>query len=651
MPDVLRLALVGNPNTGKSSLFNSLSGSSQKVGNYPGVTVEKKTGFLTQKDITIELVDLPGLYSLNASSPDEQISVDSITGKLKSEEKPNAVLFILDAAHVKRNLYLFSQIAALKIPLIMAVTMSDLQAESGTSLNLEILRRKLTIPVLEVDPRNLANVENLKQKIFKQEWQIPDIVKLPSAEADAVDRYSWADKILKNCLSRTPIVRNRWQQKLDIFFTNKITGPLAFLGIMFAVFQSIYTWAEPLMDGIDQIFINLGAYTNSFLSGYPMLASLLADGIIGGVGFALVFIPQIAILFLFISILEESGYLSRAAFIMDRALGWSGLSGRSFVPMLSSFACAIPGIMAARVIPDEKSRLSTIFIAPFMSCSARLPVYVLMIGAVLAPIVGNFYAALILLGMHFLGIVYALPTAFILNRGVLKTDESVFLLEMPKYRMPIWRNVYFRVRTSVWKFVKTAGSVILAFSILIWAASYFPRSDALVQKYTLQVTEQLQKKETTPNTMSSDAVERGVSAMLLENSYLGTFGKMVEPVFSPLGFDWRITIGILGAFPARELIISTLSIIFQANSENEESLRDRLATAVRQDGSRLFTPLTSISLMVFFALCAQCMSTLVTIARETNSVRNAVYVFIYMTALAYVSSAIIYQGGKLIGFS
>ncbi|MCB1145932.1 MAG: ferrous iron transport protein B [Leptospiraceae bacterium] len=651
MPDVLRLALVGNPNTGKSSLFNSLSGSSQKVGNYPGVTVEKKTGFLTQKDITIELVDLPGLYSLNASSPDEQISVDSITGKLKSEEKPDAVLFILDAAHVKRNLYLFSQIAALKIPLIMAVTMSDLQAESGTSLNLEILRRKLTIPVLEVDPRNLANVENLKQQIFKQEWQIPDIVKLPSAEADAVDRYSWADKILKNCLSRTPIVRNRWQQKLDIFFTNKITGPLAFLGIMFAVFQSIYTWAEPLMDGIDQIFINLGAYTNSFLNGYPMLASLLADGIIGGVGFVLVFIPQIAILFLFISILEESGYLSRAAFIMDRALGWSGLSGRSFVPMLSSFACAIPGIMAARVIPDEKSRLSTIFIAPFMSCSARLPVYVLMIGAVLAPIVGNFYAALILLGMHFLGIVYALPTAFILNRGVLKTDESVFLLEMPKYRMPIWRNVYFRVRTSVWKFVKTAGSVILAFSILIWAASYFPRSDALVQKYTLQVTEQLQKKETTPNTMSSDAVERGVSAMLLENSYLGTFGKMVEPVFSPLGFDWRITIGILGAFPARELIISTLSIIFQANSENEESLRDRLATAVRQDGSRLFTPLTSISLMVFFALCAQCMSTLVTIARETNSVRNAVYVFIYMTALAYVSSAIIYQGGKLMGFS
>lgn len=656
MSKTLRIAIIGNPNTGKSSVFNALTGASQKVGNFPGITVEKKIGFIRENQTkeVIEIIDLPGTYSLNANSQDEKTTVDVLSGNIKGEPRPDVILFIFDAIHLKRNLYLFSQVATLQIPIFGVVTMLDLQDESGIFVDISHLSRSLGIPIVSINARDKESTHNLTQELFQKNWNIVPKKDLLSIKADASQRYQWAGKILRTVETIKKPKIAKWQKWLDKLFTNTISGPISFLGIMFLMFQSMYTWAEPIMNGIEFFIEKMGAFAGDALVHTPTLAALVQDGIIGGVGFVLVFIPQIAILFFFIALLEETGYLARAAYLMDRLLSWTGLSGRSFVPMLSSFACAIPGIMSARVIKEDHARLTTILIAPFMSCSARLPVYILMISAIIEPLVGPMYASLVLLGMYFLGVLYALPSAFLLNKKVFKNMQSSFLLEIPRYRMPIFKNIFFRIKAAVWRFIKTAGTIILAFSILIWGLSYFPRSERVKSKIRDEITTQLSTQKELQAMQKSEQenkIKQRMRAKLLENSYLGKIGKVIEPIFEPLGFDWRITIGIIGAFPARELIISSLGIIFQVDSEKAEPLRERIIMAKRKDGSKLFTPLTALSLMIFFALCAQCMSTLITIARETNSTLNAILVFIYMTSLAYISSFIVYQAGKLMGYN
>lgn len=452
-------------------------------------------------------------------------------------------------------------------------------------------------------------------------------------------RYQWAEAIVQRVEKRSEKALT-FSRKLDRILTHRFFGLIIFAAVMFLMFQSIYTWAVPFMDLIETGISTLSDVVGSSLAARPLLASIMVDGMIAGVGSVIVFLPQIVILFLFVAVLEDSGYLSRAAFLMDKLLGWTGLNGRAFIPMLSSFACAVPGIMAARVMPDPKARMATILVSPLMSCSARLPVYILLISAFIEPRFGASWAAVTLFAMHGIGLLIALPIAWILNKGILKTPDMPFILELPVYRLPNWTNVVFRAYEAGKKFTVRAGTVIFAFSIIIWALSYFPRPDHIADDIRAQA-------------QSQDAllIDQQIAGAYLEQSYLGTAGKAIQPIFGPLGFDWKITVGILGAFPAREVILSTLGIIYQIGEADEESddLKQRMAAESWPDGSQVFTPLVAIVLMIFFALCSQCMSTLITVQRELNSWKWAGFLFTYMTALAYLLSLVTYQGGKALG--
>ncbi len=708
------IALLGNPNTGKTTVFNALCGTRQKTGNFPGVTVEKKTGFLalspgeteysssisgetsSPNAALVEVIDLPGLYSLKAGSPDEDVAADVAMGRVDGTNRPDAIVFILDATNLKRNLYLFSQVAEMKFPMVVALTMTDLLASRKIELDLPALEEALGVPVLPIVGRNQDQVSQLKKAIgemlhtkrhpeieigfppqletivdrlskvlnlyipvshfevremlfFKDYlllehfFSFPDAMAAIESERRAVKdlgydstliafrRYRWADGKMSACEKRTEGESNRISQKIDAFLTHRFFGLIAFVGIMYLVFQSIYTYASPLMDLIEYLFDSLGTLAGSHLQSTPILRSLVVDGLISGVGSVVVFVPQIAVLFLFIAILEDSGYLARAAFLMDRLLSWSGLNGRAFIPMLSSFACAIPGVMATRIMPDPRARLTTTLIAPLMSCSARLPVYILFIGAFIEPYYGAGWAAFSLFAMHALGIIISLPIAFFINRGILRAPALPFLLEIPPYRLPQLFNVFYRVYEASRSFLLKAGSVIFALSIVIWFLSYFPHPPS-VEK---QVRQEYEEVENVYAPADPADIQRRINAAYLEQSVLGRAGKAISPLFQPLGFDWRISIGILSAFPAREVIVSTLGIIFSSGDESGESLKDHLRNAKHPDGSRLYTPLTAITLMVFFALSSQCMSTLAIVRKELNSWKWPLFLFTYMTLLAY----------------
>ncbi len=410
----------------------------------------------------------------------------------------------------------------------------------------------------------------------------------------------------------------------------------------------------------------IGDSISPLLATTPILESLVKDGIVGGVGSVVVFLPQIIILFIFIAVLEDSGYLARASFLMDKLLSWTGLNGRAFIPMLSSFACAVPGVMSARVMTDTRARLTTVLTAPLMSCSARLPVYVLMIGAFIQPVYGAAAAGLALFFMHAVGVLVAMPIAWILNRGVLKTPTIPFIMELPPYRRPSLRNVYHRVSQAAWKFIVRAGTTIFALTVIIWALTYFPRDPAVAKPIELEYNGKIDVVKA--NTKADDAKAKAalakqvkaleaerdnrIASTYLEQSYLGRMGKTIQPVFAPLGYDWKITVGILAAFPAREVIIATLGIIYSVGDADETStdLREKMRREKHPDGTAIFTPLTAVSIMVFFALCCQCLSTVVTVQRELNSWPWAIFMFTYMTMLAYVASLVVYQGGRMLGF-
>jgi ferrous iron transport protein B len=645
----LTIAVAGNPNAGKTSLFNSLTGLRQKVANYPGVTVESKTGLWTLTDELppAHLIDLPGLYSLDATSIDEQIARDVLMGRSQFV-KPDAIVVVVDATNLVRNLYLATQLIEIGLPLVVALTMFDLAERGQLKIDVDKLSSALGVPVVPFVAKQGRGTRELAQAVLDAVAQHDFGLDAgsesvdqanPQRRANTIRRYSLIEQIVNDTVQAQEDEGRSVSERIDAVVTNRFAGPLILLLVMILVFQAIFSWANLPMNLIAHVF---GALGNAVRANLPegILTSLLADGIIAGVGGVLVFLPQIFLLFLFISVLEDSGYMARAAFLVDRVMRSFGLHGKAFMPLLSSFACAVPGIMATRTIENPKDRLATIMIAPFMSCSARLPVYTLMIAAIFSgqKVLGFLsVGVVIILGMYALGIAVAVIVSWILKHTILKGPATPFMMELPPYRLPSVANVGHAIFQRVGLFVKRAGTVILAISILLWALAAFPRAT------TNSSSEQL---------TSEQAAAR--SGEQVRNSYAGRVGHFIEPAIAPLGFDWRIGIGLIASFAARETIISTLSIVYNVGADSgakSTSLIDAIRSAKRPDGSPVWTPLVALSLMIFFVLACQCMSTVAIVRRETNSWRWPLFMVGYMLVLAYVASLITYQGGRLLGFS
>ncbi len=704
----LLVALVGNPNTGKSTLFNALTGLRQRVGNYPGVTVARKSGTCDLGDgQKVELVDLPGLYSLAAASPDEQVVIDALSGNIAGDRRPDAVVLVVDATNLLRNLFLASQVAELGRPVVIVLNQADVAKEQGLRIDTELLSRRLGgVPVVLssawkgegiLDVRRAIASAVAKQTPMKRViWPtniaaaLTDVATVaagdtgkPVSEADAqrllfdtnpstADRLGWTlaqrEKTLRSARDRVrnsgynpmaaePLVHYAHLRLIlegvvieglgkagrsaavDRLLLHRFLGPVLFLGIMLGFFGSVFWLAKFPMEWIQAGVDWTKAVVAPPLDAYPMLQSLLADGIIGGVGAFLVFLPQILILFLFIGILEDSGYMARAAFIMDRLFSWCGLNGKSFVPLLSGFACAIPSLLSTRTIEDPKARLATAFVVPFMSCSARFPVYALMCAAFIGPLYGPGWQSIVMIGMHCVGLLFAVPTAFVLTRLVLKVKPQPFVLELPRYQMPKPRDVVWRMWQNAAEFVSKAGTVIFAITIIVWALSYFPRDASVAERI----------KAANP-AASEEVVKAKTQAAYVEQSYMGRFGKAVQPIFDPLGFDWKITVGVLASFPAREVIVSTLGVTYSVGEGAEadsQHLRKAMQDAKWSEGPRAGTPIFSLAavlaLMVFFALCSQCGPTIATLAQETGGWKWAAGSFVYMTALAWLAGTAVYQ--------
>ncbi|MGA0093599.1 MAG: ferrous iron transport protein B [Chthoniobacterales bacterium] len=707
-PSALRVALVGNPNTGKTTLFNRLTGARQKIGNYPGVTVEKKSGLWDCGAQRIELVDLPGAYSLAATSPDERVSFDFLTGHLAGEPAPDAVVCVVDASNLVRNLFLASQVADLGLPLVIALNMSDAAEKAGIRVDAHLLSRHLGVPVIRTvatkgdglealekavvraageracmaqvswpeavgravsflraglakeGMRPLADGE-LRRVLFDRQSAVLDRAGIPAGvdvapllsasrdiltaagiqplSAEALLRYEHIGHLTADTIQFPENRKRTPTERLDAVLTHRVWGLVIFVAMMFVVFQSIYTWAGPFMEWIEAGVALVQGLVAPLLAGRPALQSLVVDGVIGGVGGVVIFLPQILILFFFISLLEDTGYMARGAFLMDKMFGWCGLNGKSFVPMLSSYACAIPGVLAARTIEDPRARLTTILVSPLMSCSARLPVYVLMIGAFIEPAYGAGLAGFALFAMHFVGLAVAVPVAWAMNRFLLGTRPQPFLLEMPPYRVPRGRDILWRMWERAREFLVRAGTVIVAMTIIIWALVYFPRPE--------NVREQIEAA----SAASAEETDRRVDAAYIEQSYLARAGRSVQPLFAPAGFDWKITVGVLASFPAREVIIATLGTIYGIGNEVDEDsgdLRKILASDTWSDGPRtgqqVFNVPVALAIMVFFALCLQCGATVAVMAKESNW-GWAVFAFCYMTVLAWAGAVLTYQLG------
>lgn len=654
------IALAGNPNAGKTTLFNALTGLKQKVANFPGVTVERKEGVWKVGENQARLIDLPGLYSLDATSLDEQIARDVLTGKVDGLSKPDAIIAVVDATNLERNLYLVTQLFEYKIPVVVALTMVDVFEKQKHEIDTEKLSKMLGVPVVSITASSGRGIEELAEKVSQvvfTELQISNELS-ETGETDNAKifaRYNFISEAVQESVKHNDLAEHNFSEKIDRVLTHKFFGLVILIGILLLVFQTIFSWAELPMNLLESGFGALGEFAKSRLP-EGILSDLITDGIIAGVGGILVFLPQILLLFLFISILEDTGYMARAAFLLDKLMSKVGLHGKAFLPLMSSFACAIPGIMAARTIENPKDRLATILIAPFMSCSARLPVYTLMIATFFAgKKVFGFVSvgAVLMLAMYALGTIVAIIAAFILKKTLLKSETPPFVMELPPYRMPNFRTVFQNMFTRAGLFVKRAGTVILAISIVLWALTYFPRPID-----TATPEQEAAKFEKVVETCGCEIeaakkIEEEKQSLALQNSYAGQLGHAIEPVIAPLGFDWKIGIALISSFAAREVLVSTLSIIYNVGKDAEadsETLTSAIRDAKRADGSPVWTPLTAITLMVFFVLAMQCMSTIAIVRRETNSWKWTMFMVGYMTILAYVAAFITYQGGKLLGF-
>jgi ferrous iron transport protein B len=642
------LALVGNPNSGKTTLFNSLTGSNFKVANYPGVTVEKREGTLSlSTDLVATLIDLPGTYALSGSTLDETIVTQFLRGELEGSSVPDLIVAVIDATNLERNLFIVSELIDIGLPIVVALNMMDTAEQQGLKVYVDLLGRILDLPIVPIVAKSKKGLSDLQQ-VITRELLCPTRSRkafgwIPSEHPRAQElreiahpcamsalepatltliatlRHTWVRSVVSRVVvgkTAKPVYLSR----LDAVLTSKVWGLPILVGVFALVFQSIFLWSQAPMELISSSIDSLSTYIGTTLPP-GILNRLISEGIIPGVGNVLVFIPQIAILFFCIGLLEESGYLSRAAFLLDNFMRKVGLQGRAFIPLLSSFACAVPGILSTRTIPSRADRLTTIMIAPLMSCSARLPVYAVLIGAAIPQtllwgIVS--VQGLALLGMYVFGVAVACLVALILQRMLRKKESCFFVMEIPPLRMPTLRTVLRNVYESVLSFVKSASTIILACSVVIWFLVSYP-------------------------TASSDAPGNPVEA-----SYAGKLGKLIEPAIRPLGFNWEIGFSIIASFPAREVFVTSLATVLNVQDSEETEGRSLIAKLQTKRVEGSFSTLTAVSLMVFYALACQCMSTLAVCRRETGSWLWTVGMFVYMTTLAYIASLITYQVGQRI---
>ncbi len=724
------VALVGNPNTGKTTLFNRLTGANARVGNYPGITVDRTVGRVISTAAPIDLLDVPGTYSLVGRSPEEQIAIDAILGR-HGNPRPDLVVIVADATNLERNLYFVLQVLELGRPAIVALNMVDAAEAAGLTVDHTALSTALGVPVVPVVATRPDTLGALRAAVGEAlahpprpsgwRWTPDDALaadlaalddaldgalgdtpggaspderravalwalmsidesdELTDAPADLrlrvlerlrdarerhrdIDgaviaaRYAWIDAHTDDWITRRPVPTS-WTERVDRVLLNPLIGFFVFIAIMFTVFQALFAWSDPAIGLIEDGFGALSGWVEAAL-GAGVATDFITGALIGGVGNVLVFLPQIVLLFIFIALLEDSGYMARAAFLMDRIMNRIGLHGRAFVPMLSAYACAVPAIMATRTMERRRDRYLTMMVLPLTTCSARLPVYTLVIGAIIPThyVWGVFNTQSLVMGaMYLFGIMMALAAAAVLGRTVLKGPRVPLLLELPPYRMPDPRSVLRLVYSRGMVFVKEAGTVILVCTVVLWGLLYFPRAEPTATAATAAAAEGAGPTidiDHAPGAPSVTAQEEDMTSRQLRESYAGRMGHAIEPLIEPLGYDWKIGVAIIGAFAAREVFVGTLGVVYSVGEVDEENpaLRDAIRGERRDDGTPLYTPLMALSLLVFFALACQCMSTLAAVKRETHGYRWPVFMFVYMTALAWVCAFVVYQGGRLLGF-
>lgn len=728
-----RIALAGNPNAGKTSIFNRLTGSTQKVGNYPGITVERHAGRLTlARSGEVEVLDVPGTYSLSSRSEEEQLATQAIVG-LPPLERPDLVVVVVDATQLLRNLYLALQVIETDVPVVIALNMVDLLEQGGQKVDAEALSAACGVPVVPVSGLRGTGLDHLSAAVdevltrddgsaavelwaasgplsedidavrgtLPESWsgqenptredrrarslalwallsvdEDDELRDVPTAVRDCVlerrraaeeagreieseiirARYAWIDEHCTPALSSTAPKRKSLTGRLDAVMLNPVAGLLLFLAAMTVVFRSLFSWADPMIGWVEAGF---GLLSEGVVTVMPesILRDFITEGLIAGVGGVVVFLPQILLLFLFIGLMEDTGYMARVAFLMDRVMKMVGLHGRAFVPMLSGFACAVPAILATRTMERRRDRMLTMMVVPLMSCSARLPVYTLLIAALYDPeqtILGFMSVqSALLVAMYLFSTLIALVAAAVLGRTVFKGPQVPLILELPPYRLPQWRSVLRMMFSRSAVFLREAGGVILVCTIALWALLSFPQEPALDVDYGAQRAEAEQTLSGDALAERFEAIDAAEAGEVFRKSYGARLGKSIEPSIEPLGFDWKIGIGLIGAFAAREVFVSTMGVVYGVSEEADEGsvpLREQIRGETWEDGRAVYTPLVGLSLMIFFALACQCMSTLAAVYRETGTWRWPVFMFVYMTGLAWIASFLVFQGGRLMGF-
>ena len=706
------IALVGNPNSGKSTVFNRLTGLRQKTANFPGVTVEKRIGKVTLNGMVMDLIDLPGTYSLSSNSDDERIAVDVLLGRVAGTPPPDVILAAVDATRLYQGLYLLQQLAELGRPMVVALTMTDAAIRKNIRVDTEALSHRLgNIPTCTIVattgsgmgrlkelieqavnshppqarsfwPELRVAAETLRDELGETTLSLVEIERAlidsdsqaiqalqdslgaaagpeidarrralcgdePPLAVEARKRYEWIRQTLPAIQTRAGATA-RWSSELGAWLNRPYPATVLFLFVMATVFQAVFAWATPMMDLINTGASALGARLEAVLPP-GMFTSLLVDGVIAGVGSVIIFLPQIIILFFFIIVMEDTGYLARAAFLVDRAMRSVGLSGQSVIPLLSGFACAVPGIMATRVIPDRRDRIATIMAAPFMTCSARLPVYALLIAAFIPSRsfgVVNLQG-LVLLSLYLLGIFGGVGTALLLKRSALRGPTPTFILALPDFHLPSVRTVLMKLLDRARIFLRRAGTVIFSVAVVVWALAYFPRSDLIETERVIAQTQATVTLTGSALAQAAAQIDNEAAAAHLSQSWLGRAGQFVEPLFVPLGWDWRISAAVIAGFPAREVVIAVLGTIYAVGAAADEaSLADRLKSASWPDGRPVFTLPMVLGLLVFYAWCLQCAATLAVIKRETNGWGWPLFAWSYMTGLGYLGALAIFQIGS-----
>lgn len=662
-----RIVLLGNPNAGKTTLFNRLTGLRAKTSNFPGTTIERRVGALRINDADIIIEDLPGLYALNAGNPEERIAAAVLKGELDGRPQPELAIVVVDATNLTRNLYLASQARETGVRVIVALNMVDIAEAKGVNLDPQALSTELDAPVVPISARHGQGIEALTAILADEIASHENARPVPEALAACSTcsgcphgaRFDWAEKVGQR-VTHSAVLPARWTDAIDRIAANTFLGPLVFAVVMAGLFSTLFIVADYPMGWIETWFGVLGDAVSATLP-EGLFQSLIVDGIIGGVGGVVIFLPQIVILFFLLSLLEDTGYLARAAFVMDRWFRKLGLPGRAFVPMLSAHACAIPAIMSTRVIESRRDRMITIMILPLLTCAARLPVYTMVI-ALLFPD-SPFAAGLLMTGAYGLGIVAALLAAFAMRHTIFPGKPESLVLELPTYKIPSFRNAFLSAFDRGWIFLKRAGTVILAISLVLWFMATFPvlSEDRLPevastddQTRLVEIDTLASNPDTDEATLEDLAAERDAmySAYAVEHSFAGQIGKLTEPVFAPLGFDWKINIGVVSSFAAREVIVSTLGIVYGLgdDAEDEAALSQTLKAQTHPDGTPVFTTALCLSILVFYVLAMQCLPTQAVTKRETGSWKWAAFQFTYMTLLAYSAALITYQTASALGY-